>query len=345
MSLFRNRSQATRGWNRTPLDIFVSMHSGEESPQDELDFADWCQNNPTRIDEYNELEDLWQQLALQNAKLDPEEIESYLPMAALNERKAKPNEFDSERFRRPAFAVAATILIAVTVLYFLQPFSAIGPLDYSTSRGERLVVSLPDNSTVNLNALTSIEVDYSAEERLITLVRGEASFEVAHDADRVFLVSTNKSLIQATGTMFNVDANTENVTLTVLEGSVIVSANKSQVARVEVSLTVGQQAVIDRNGKIEQRDVDKLEKVVAWQRGKIILSGESLMTAVEEVNRSSTHNIVVADTQIQQLAIYGVFNAGDVPSFVKAVVAAHPIRSQNDSDDETVLYFDGQTGN
>jgi len=325
--------------NQTALEVFVSMHSGEETPQDELDFADWCENNPAQVKRYHELEDLWQELALQNMTLSPEEVEEYLPMAALREIGPGSRRIGPKLLHKPAFAAAATLAIAALVLYWLQPFSGITPVQYETKRGERLVVNLSDNSTVNLNALTTIEVRYDTQARLVILHRGEATFEVAHDSARVFTVRTRNSVIEATGTMFNVEANDDEVTLTVLEGSVVVSAKEAENDRAGIPFTVGQQGIVDQSGNIRQKTAENLEKITAWHRGQIIFSGEPLVEAVEKVNRSSTHNIVVADKQIQEFPIYGVFNTGDSQSFVKAVKVVHPIHSLEESEQETVLYF------
>jgi ferric-dicitrate binding protein FerR (iron transport regulator) len=58
---------------------------------------------------------------------------------------------------------------------------------------------------------------------LISGARGEASFTVAHDADRPFLVRAGRHRLQATGTRFDVRVvNPETVELIVAEGQVTV---------------------------------------------------------------------------------------------------------------------------
>ncbi len=76
----------------------------------------------------------------------------------------------------------------------------------SAPYGQMRKVVLPDSTTVQLNAGTSLKFPtrFSAATREVTLLNGEAYFEVKHDAAKPFLVHTAAVTTQVLGTSFNI---------------------------------------------------------------------------------------------------------------------------------------------
>src|SRR3546814_5876232 len=75
----------------------------------------------------------------------------------------------------------------------------------ATQKAGRRVARLPDGSTVEMSGDSAIEVRYSKGRRDIRLMRGQALFEVTHNAARPFIVKAGKGEIRALGTAFDVD--------------------------------------------------------------------------------------------------------------------------------------------
>jgi transmembrane sensor len=128
-------------------------------------------------------------------------------------------------------AAAAFVVITATWTFNNHRFVAVGqtlpPMtrgDFSTAVGQQSSIRLSDGTTMLLNAASNATVFYSMREREVYLARGEASFTVAHDADRPFLVRAGRRhRLQATGTRFDVRVvNPETVELIVAEGQVTV---------------------------------------------------------------------------------------------------------------------------
>ncbi len=63
---------------------------------------------------------------------------------------------------------------------------------FSTGVGETRIASLPDGSTVQLDAMTTIRVRQDLLSRRVELAAGQAVFEVAKDRRRPFSVSTDQ---------------------------------------------------------------------------------------------------------------------------------------------------------
>ena len=57
---------------------------------------------------------------------------------------------------------------------------------------------------------------------------------------------------------------------------------------------------------------------MAWESGHLVFRDEPLESVVARVNRYTPHPVAI-DPVLASRRISGVFNAGDVPSFVSAV--------------------------
>ncbi len=163
---------------------------------------------------------------------------------------------------------------------------------------------LKDGSRVTLNRYSALTVpkNFKGTAREVTL-RGEALFEVAKNAGKPFRVVTGELTVEVLGTVFNVNAYRENpeIVTTLLEGRVAVrEIDNGQ----ELLLSPGERAVYSLNEKELVHDTGTdTERVVAWQKGILIFSGESL----EDIARilSNHFNIPVKVTD-EALAGYRV---------------------------------------
>lgn len=123
-----------------------------------------------------------------------------------------------------AAAICLTILSTWIALDNRQsPEEHIAYEEFSIPSGQRAMVKLHDGTTVWLNARSTLRYPnrFTSGERKVEL-DGEAFFEVEHDEQKPFVVSTEKLDIKVLGTKFNVFAykgrNEFNTVL--LEGSV-----------------------------------------------------------------------------------------------------------------------------
>jgi transmembrane sensor len=106
------------------------------------------------------------------------------------------------------------------------PKLAFTKLTYITGARQHQEITLPDGSHIALNSNSNVVVDYSTQERHVWLERGEASFHVAEEAERPFVVRAGwRHRFAATGTEFDVHVIApDNVELIVAAGQVKVFA-------------------------------------------------------------------------------------------------------------------------
>src|SRR5262249_12911233 len=116
-------------------------------------------------------------------------------------------------------------------------------LELSTRHGEQVEKRLEDGSVIRLNTDTALRVVLAPDTRLVYLDRGQAVFEVVHDASRPFHVIAGSADITDVGTKFDVYIQGDSTRVTVLEGQVgVVTADKRTEGK--LLLSAGQQTHI-----------------------------------------------------------------------------------------------------
>jgi len=149
------------------------------------------------------------------------------------------------------------------------------------------VIQLSDGSLVWLNAGSSLRypISFVGEERRVHL-QGEGYFEIAKDAGKPFLVEAKETTTKVLGTHFNLNAyEDENDTrLTLLEGSVKISASKSGREDSRV-IKPGQQVRVSGDKDLQLfNDVD-LEEVMAWYNNEFVFENEDIHVIMRQLAR------------------------------------------------------------
>jgi transmembrane sensor len=149
--------------------------------------------------------------------------------------------------------------------------------------GGQYQVVLEDGTKVWLNSASSLTYPdaFTGADRQVKLT-GEAYFEVAKNPDKPFYVNVNNEQIRVLGTHFNIAAydNDDDITTTLLEGSVRVTKNNTT-----VMLKPGQQSVsMNNSDRIRVADAD-IDEVMAWKHGYFIFNDENIQDIMKRVSR------------------------------------------------------------
>src|SRR3546814_17307535 len=128
---------------------------------------------------------------------------------------------------------------------------------YARGPGGVEVVRLYDGSRAWLDANTELHVGYRWWRRNVDVVRGQASFDVAHDAQRPFIVTAGGGIVTARGTRFNVNLMRDGFVVTLMQGKVDVASSKTD-ARNKldflVQLSPGEQLAVHEIGRATCRE-------------------------------------------------------------------------------------------
>lgn len=254
-------------------------------------------------------------------------------------------------------AAAAVMLIAsgfVMLEYFAEPVARQSG-EFATLVGEQETVSLADGSTINLNTNSQISVALGENTRTVTLLKGEAHFEVAHDPDRPFLVVTHGGIVRAVGTAFTVFLHREKVEVTVTEGVVAIlqrptatdKTPDSDIAVEELAigdlaplaaLTVGQSAIFaDEVESVTRISEEALDRKLLWRGGFIAFAGEPLSAVVADVSRYTEMTIEIDSPELESVPIGGYFRVGEVEDMFDSLETSFGVTVQRVSPTHVIL--------
>ena len=213
---------------------------------------------------------------------------------------------------------------------------------YSTGVGEQRSLVLEEGSRIALNTATVVRVKITDSLRSVTVVHGEALFEVAKDRSRPFVVSVADAQVVATGTAFLVrstpvgQAARGAFDVALIEGQVIVQRAEGRAQsqlgstvvmrpgeRLRVGLRDSGPVAVSQGPRVDRPPLDPL---LAWQRGQVVFDNALLSDAVAEMNRYSNVQITLSDAEaLGSLRVSGVFRAGDSEAFAHAIAKLHGV--------------------
>ncbi|MBO9697328.1 MAG: FecR domain-containing protein [Sphingopyxis sp.] len=302
--------------------------SGDMTLDDEHRFHEWLDRSDTHRDAYRRVERAWM-------------IAGTIPQEP--EMLAAPEPEKEEVGRRPRWrrhlALAASLLLVFTVGWtFYQdgmPGSPTQDQRFRTGAGQTTTVTLPEGSVVTLDAETEMRLHETPGERRVDLVGGRAFFRVASDPSRPFIVHAGGKSVRAIGTAFEVSFEHGNMVVTLAQGKVRVEESGSGSGS-GTDMVPGGQLMIGADHNWTLRRVD-VAKETSWTEGRLIFMNDPLSEAVAEMNRYSARKLVFKDGQIPQKEVVGVFEAGDIEGFVKAMELNGIARRVSATDEEILL--------
>ena len=188
---------------------------------------------------------------------------------------------------------------------------------------------LEDGSVVELNVDSEIEVRYTASERQVRLVRGEAKFSVARSPARPFTVMVGNIKVRAIGTVFVIAMDSMTVEIVVAEGRVAVeSAAVADPGTEVLQLTAGERAIVPRvpatSVQVSTLGPTQLAARMASFDSRLTFQDTPLAEVVAVFNRHNEVKLVIGDPAIASLRISGSFRSTDVDAFIRLLSATFP---------------------
>ena len=329
------------------LDADHPLNKSEERMLDE-----WLARSPVHRDALKSLNTFWSSANVLSSLAEPSSVIGLLQKRCL--------AYFQPLMNRRRSATFATLLVLGLMVFGLDGFNLKNNADtnglYVTAVGQQKTVTLADDSVIQLNTNSQVQVDYSQGFRNIRLLQGEAHFDVAKDKSKPFRVYAGSGRVQAVGTAFNVYLRGSDVDVFVTEGRVAVASilniddqlpidadasnshastaiaddtdayiatrvnglgeiSAGQGALLKISQVNGVAGVdgIDSGAEGAQRfelelvpdltsSASHLKKnhPLAWRKGLIIFSGESLEQVIAEISRYTPVQIEIVNPELRQ---------------------------------------------
>lgn len=317
---------------------FIRNRSPDVDDREQQQFSAWLAQSDSHRAAYHGVEQEYREL---------DKLESWAAaeLGRLEQQFQPPRPAPKKRI---GYWLAGVSMAAAAALVFvLFPLLQGWGVDrYQTMPGEQRGIVLKDNSRVHLNSASLVAVAFTDKARQISLLQGEGLFDVAHEAQRPFIVQVRGSKIVAVGTRFSVYAKADEVTVTVLEGKVAVVPEQERVEtadmtaiaeKASVLLEPDRRARVDKSGKVSQVEVVDATKVTAWDRGLLILDGIPLRQAAQEISRYIAGSIQIAQ-DVPDYPVTGIIKIRDQETMLKLLAEVVPVRPVKQSAQLTILY-------
>lgn len=316
---------------------WVVLHDGDAAPADKREFGQWVARAPERVEAYLRVARTHAALShpelrwpkTPSAALIEAAIASPPEPSTLTQQWAHPERHRNRRFpARVAVGLAAALLVAIGAGWLVLSH----PLQVQTRFGEQRSVLLGDGSRVTLNTSAKIEVSLRGNRRVVDLIKGEALFEVAHEAKRPFDVRVGNVVVRALGTQFDIDQRPARTTVTVVEGRVamIRGGPPAQRETAVAELSAGDRVLIDEGGSFTLQHGVNLEEATAWTRRQLIFERRPMGEIAAEFNRYNVAQIEIRSPALQHQELTGTFQSDDPASFVAFIAGIEGVRVADD---------------
>jgi len=259
-----------------------------------------------------------------------------------NDSVAVPNNRRNSGERRNTImrwgAVAALILI--TVLGYYTFLASPDIKEYSTQIAEIRKILLEDGSVITLGASSQISVvKFTDTERRISLEKGEALFDIAHDSNKPFIVESGKTEVRVLGTIFNLNRTIDYLAVSLIEGKIEVHQKIAIGAlpffeeEKTVTLHPAQMVRVKEN-ILNYPEQKKIKQMASWVDGRLSYFNVPLSIVISDINRYSRVPLKVEDKSLGDLPVTAVFGTDQIDIMIEGLAQILPVtitRGQNNT--------------
>lgn len=292
-------------------EIIEKYLNGKASPEETARLVEWVMNDKALSD--------WWKSQICDASPSMTEVQKKRIYAKIDEYiEASEQQKQPWHLIRP---ISVRKMVQWVAILFLPVLSALVAYRFASSPdahlctvqssfGNHSTVMLPDSSRVVLNSLSSLSYgnDYGRRVRIVQL-NGEALFDVAHNADKPFIVRTHALSVRVLGTEFNVAAysNADVVSVVLLRGLVSVSVNAEQ-------HTLRPNQKLDYNVHTHQVTLRNVyvKDYIQWVNGNMYFESASFNDILGTIGRTNNMNIVIGSSDTIRQNYTGTIPVNDV---------------------------------
>jgi ferric-dicitrate binding protein FerR (iron transport regulator) len=325
--------------------VLIKYLEGTGSYEDIRKVREWFGNTESEEELYNKCFQFWEGLSL-----EPE-------LSEYSEKNILDHIHHEIKIEEEVFLTKTNIFKSLTryAAIFIIAFSISGVLFYylgsnrmaipkesfselTVPLGSRAKFSLPDGTTVTLNAGSRLKYDnrFGFSDRVVQL-EGEGYFKVAKDASKPFIVKTSYLSVRALGTEFNVKAYPDDRTIetTLVEGAVnIESISDSKVAEIHVlkpnqkfTYFKNDSTIVDETTSAKEKTANKIkpiekqkiasipklvteniniEPVISWKENRWVFEKQSLSQIAIALERKFDVQIKFESDRLKTFRFTGI---------------------------------------
>ncbi|MDR1370440.1 MAG: FecR domain-containing protein [Dysgonamonadaceae bacterium] len=246
--------------------------------------------------------------------------------------------------RKAAAAILIPLIVGLSVYHYAENKKLNNFIANSTSidvaSGEKAQITLPDGTTVCLNAATTISYpsDFGLKAREIFL-NGEAYLDVSKNEKIPFFVNTDLVQIKVLGTKFNVNAysSASIIETYLVEGSIELTTKGAKPQSIILSPN-------EKAAYYKERDILSVFKTstrfeMAWLRGELVFRSVQFSDIVEKLERRYGVKIQVMGDDYNKNLFTGNFKEDYIDGVLK-ILQLHYNFTYTKNGDEVQIRFE-----
>jgi ferric-dicitrate binding protein FerR (iron transport regulator) len=237
--------------------------------------------------------------------------------------------YSSRFFLRIAAAVLIVAGLGAAALYIGSSGIFTGNSVVVTGIDNRsMEVSLPDGSHVWLNRNSELSYKNSPGKATRNVkLKGEAFFDIAHNASKPFIIDAGKAKVKVLGTSFNVITSNprDEVEVFVKTGSVMLS---DQAGSHKIILEPGYVGKI--SSASASKSVNENQNYLSWKTDLLVYNGEILGNVFSDLKKVHNINVVADDPAILTETISTTFDKLPQDTIISIICTTFNLRYQKE---------------
>ncbi|MCK4406317.1 MAG: FecR family protein [Bacteroidales bacterium] len=272
--------------------IIANILADETTPEEKQIFDKWISSNNENKAYFNDLKKIWNQ----SGSLSEYDLIDVNAAKEKVKRKIKIQSNNKFPISRKLLKVAAVIVFVIgiswlTYLLFQKEGSEYFQyIESVTKNGEKAKVVLSNGTKIWINSGSSLKYpDVFTGKNPEVFLEGEAFFDVSHNRNKPFIVTTSLIQVEVLGTEFNISSypDDETIETTLVTGTVkITSKNaKSKLGKENYILKPNEKATFSKNNNTIVVDEVITKYYTSWKDGRLYFNNETFEKIAKRLER------------------------------------------------------------
>jgi len=317
--------------DNTEFEKLLSKIVFDKLNEEELQqFRSFLEENPGYAYVYERLLDFSKEKKTDTCNIDVEKAwkeheKKYFGNENVDIETAEPTSYRTKnKWLKRSLSLTLLLVVVLSFVYIGRIYfvgkedsSVLSMVVYKTGNHENKNVKLPDGTIVRLNANSSVTFDpihFDKKNRIVQF-SGEGLFDVAHNANRPFLVKMEHTTIKVLGTVFNVKnyRNQSKIETSLFKGKIEFSLD--QVSDKHFILNPNEKISVELPAKENKDNIAmptlKLEGIqsmdvngktivsdTSWLQGQLVFKRSSLFDLSKEIANKYGKEIIIKDSVV-----------------------------------------------
>ena len=282
----------------------IKYITGKASEEERRDILNWINESDDNRKTFNRLKNLWVLGNLPHTKASDRDVKKF---SARLRRKTVIKQLSR-------WSIAASVVILLSVITynklnyyhsqidFLQE-QQIAELEYTTNKGVKGKVTLPDGTVVSLNSDSYLKCPgrFSGDTRELEF-SGEGFFEVVKNPDKPMVIRLDNNInVIVKGTKFNLSSykNDQSVSALLISGEITIVKNSDTHKNHEIQVKPNEKIFIAKNDKkVNLIEPKEFMPTIGWKEGWLVFDETPMSEVLKKLERWHGIQFIVEDQKI-----------------------------------------------